>query len=217
MYILLVAATRQEIQPTIQFLHEQNYTCNDHEIDILVTGLGSISTSYLLTYNIDNMRPDYIVQAGICGSFSEDYPPGDLVLVSEETTGDLGVEENGNFLDVFDMGFQDNTTGPYTGKWLINPNCDEWNEYDLPFVKGITINEITTQPQRIEQLKKKYQPDIETMEGAAFHYCALMERIPFMQVRAVSNYVGERDKSKWKLQEALEVLNTGLIEIFKKF
>lgn len=217
MYILLVAATKPEIQATLQFLNEQNYECNDHEIDVLISGVGAISTTYLLTYNINNMRPDYLIQAGICGSFTTDHAPGDVVFVSEETTGDLGVEENNDFKDVFDMNLQETATGPYTGKWLVNPYCDDWNEYDLPFVKGVTINEITTQPQRIEQLKKKYFADIETMEGAAFHYTALMERIPFMQVRAVSNYVGERDKSKWKMKEAIEELNWQLVEIFKRF
>jgi futalosine hydrolase len=217
MYILLVAATKLEIQATLQFPNEQNYECNDHEIDVLISGVGAISTTYLLTYNINNMRPDYLIQAGICGSFTTDHAPGDVVFVSEETTGDLGVEENNDFKDVFDMNLQETATGPYTGKWLVNPFCDDWNEYDLPFVKGVTINEITTQPQRIEQLKKKYFADIETMEGAAFHYTALMERIPFMQVRAVSNYVGERDKSKWKMKEAIEELNWQLVEIFKQF
>lgn len=217
MYILLVAATKMEIQPTLQFLGEENYTCNGHEIDVLITGVGSINTTYLLTYNINNERPGYMIQAGICGSFSNDYSPGDLVFVSEETVADLGVEENEQFKDVFDMGLQETTTGPYTGKSLINPYIDDWNEYDLPFVKAVTINEITTRPHRIEQLKQKYFAEIESQEGAAFHYTALMERIPFMQMRCVSNYVGERDKSKWKMQEAIEELNWQLIEIFKQF
>ena len=158
-----------------------------------------------------------MIQAGIGGSFSTDFTPGDLVFVSEEVMADLGVEENNDFRDVFDLGLQDATTGPYTGKSLINPYCDDWNEYDLPFVKSVTINEITTRPQRIELLKKKYFAEIESMEGAAFHYTALMERIPFIQLRAISNYVGERDKSKWKMQEAIDELNWQLIEIFKQF
>jgi futalosine hydrolase len=36
--------------------------------------------------------------------------------------------------------------------------------------------------------------------------------IPFIQIRAVSNYVGERDKSKWKTQEAIYNLNETLLE-----
>jgi futalosine hydrolase len=49
------------------------------------------------------------------------------------------------------------------------------------------------------------------MEGAALHYVCLQENIPFVQIRSVSNYVGERDKTKWKIQEAIENLNRELL------
>jgi futalosine hydrolase len=215
MYILLAAATYREIQPTIDYLHQHNYQVGDHEIDVLITGIGIVSTTYLLTYNINNDRPDYLLQAGIGGSFSTACPPGNVVFINEEIIGDIGVEENNDFIDVFDMGLQELTTGPYTGKSLVNPYWPDWKDYELPFVKGITVNEITTRASRIEQLKQKYQPVIESMEGAALHYTCLMERLPFIQLRAVSNYVGERDKSKWKMTEAIGILNEKLVEILK--
>lgn len=58
---------------------------------------------------------------------------------------------------------------------------------------------------------------IESMEGAALHYVALMESVPFLQIRAVSNYIGERDKSKWLLQKAIGNLNQQLERLLKKF
>ena len=45
------------------------------------------------------------------------------------------------------------------------------------------------------------------------HYACLMENIPFIQLRAVSNFVGERNKRNWKLQEAIAVLNEKLREM----
>jgi futalosine hydrolase len=50
------------------------------------------------------------------------------------------------------------------------------------------------------------------MEGASLHYMGRDLTIPFIQIRAVSNYVGERDKSKWKTQEAIYNLNETLLE-----
>jgi futalosine hydrolase len=44
-----------------------------------------------------------------------------------------------------------------------------------------------------------------------------MENIPFLQVRSLSNFVGERDKSKWQIKEAIENLNKELIPIISKF
>jgi futalosine hydrolase len=48
------------------------------------------------------------------------------------------------------------------------------------------------------------------MEGAAFHYVCLMKQIPFIQIRSISNKVGERDKRKWKMKHAIERLKEEL-------
>jgi futalosine hydrolase len=212
MYILLVAATNFEIQPTINYLAERDCVIGHHRFDVLITGIGSMSTTYWLTKTIGKQRPEMLIQAGIGGSFSASYPPGSLVLVNEEVTGDLGVEENNEFKDVFDMGLPQ-ITDPYTGKSLENKQADLLQQYNLPLVKSVTINEISTRPARIQQLQQKYQPVVESMEGAAFHYVALVEKIPFIQLRAVSNMVGERDKTKWKMKEAIQLLNEQLIKM----
>jgi futalosine hydrolase len=54
------------------------------------------------------------------------------------------------------------------------------------------------------------------MEGAAFHYVCLMEQVPFIQFRAVSNYVAQRDKTKWKLKQAIQTLNDKLVFILQE-
>jgi futalosine nucleosidase len=214
MYILLTAATHFEIQPAIHFLAERDGRFGDHQFETLITGIGSMSTAYWVTKAIATRKPDYMIQAGVAGSFSPQYPPGSLVMVSEEICGDLGVEENNGFKDVFDMGLPQITT-PFSGKGLVNIYTKQFQQYGLPGVKAITINEISTRAHRIQQLQQKYAPDVESMEGAAFHYVGLMEKIPFLQVRAVSNTVGERDKTKWKMKEAIEALNNKLIEIIR--
>jgi futalosine hydrolase len=72
------------------------------------------------------------------------------------------------------------------------------------------VNEVSTRPQRIEQLQQKYAPILESMEGAALHFICLREKIPFLQLRAVSNFVGERDKRKWQIKEAVQKLRAQL-------
>jgi len=215
MYILLTAATNFEIQPAINFLAERDCLIGNNKIEVLITGIGTMSTTYWITKAIAERRPDYMIQAGVAGSFSDSYLPGSMVLISEEVTGDLGVEESNEFKDVFDMGLPQITT-PYTGKSLVNPDAESLKRFNLPLVKAVTINEITTRGARIKQLQQKYQPVVESMEGAAFHYIALIEKIPFVQLRAVSNLVGERDKSKWKMKDAIHLLNEKLIEILNK-
>jgi futalosine hydrolase len=210
MNILLIAATNFEIQPTINYLADRDCLIGNNRYEVLIAGIGCMSTAYWLTKTIDKHRPDLLIQAGIGGSFSNNFPPGSLVLVNEEVTGDLGVEENNEFKDVFDMNLPQ-ISDPYTGKCLLNNNEDLLLRFNLPLVKAVTINEISTRATRIEQLQQKYQPVVESMEGAAFHYVALIEKIPYIQLRAVSNMVGERDKSKWRMKEAIAALNEQLV------
>jgi futalosine hydrolase len=58
---------------------------------------------------------------------------------------------------------------------------------------------------------------VETMEGAALHYVALQLNIPFLQVRSLSNFAGERDKKRWRMEEAIENLNKELERLLNKF
>ena len=57
---------------------------------------------------------------------------------------------------------------------------------------------------------------IENMEGAAFFYVSLMKRIPFLSIRAVSNYVESRDTSKWDIKLAVNRLRDETLELLKK-
>jgi futalosine hydrolase len=43
-----------------------------------------------------------------------------------------------------------------------------------------------------------------------------MEKIPFLQIRSVSNLLGDRDKSRWKIKEARESLHESLVSLIQK-
>ena len=86
----------------------------------------------------------------------------------------------------------------------------------LPVVKGITVNKVSDSILQRDQIISNFSPDIESMEGAAFHYVCLQEKVPFLQLRSISNYVGERDKLKWKMKDAIGNLNEALVKIINK-
>jgi len=212
MEVLLCAATRFEIDPTIQYLASQNIK----NIDILVTGVVLIAATYHITKAVYQKRPQLILQAGIAGALDNNLKLGSVVIIESETIGDLGVMEQGSFRSLFDMEFVQENDRPWTNARLLNAS-GILDEILLPKVKGVSINEITTLPSRIEQYKDTLGASVESMEGAALHYMGLMENIPFLQVRSLSNFVGERDKSKWQIKEAIENLNKELIPIISKF
>lgn len=213
MNLVIAAATQLEIQPAIDFLQQRQNSVHNNQYHILITGVGSLASTYHLTRYLTAHKPDCCIQAGVGGSFTPDFPPGSLVLIKEEAMGDMGAMQNDHFYDVFDLGLAPQDAFPFMQKRMVNPHTGNWAWLHLPFANGITVNEITTQATRIVQLQSKYNCQIETMEGAAFHYVCLQQHISFIQCRAVSNFVGERNKDKWKLKEAITTLNGTLINI----
>ncbi|HUQ64978.1 MAG TPA: futalosine hydrolase [Flavitalea sp.] len=213
MYILLVSATENEIRPTYDWLSSVKGSVNNNEIEVLITGIGSTATAYALTRQLLWRSPEMVIQAGIGGSFSNDYPPESVVFISEEVFADLGSFQDGGFTDIFDLGLAGTDDHPFTNRKLVNAQLEQWVKYGLPFVSGATLNCISSNRDQVEWIKRIYTPVIESMEGAALHYACLMEHIPFIQLRAVSNFAGERNKDNWKLKEAIAVLNEKLRRI----
>lgn len=213
MYILLISSTENEISPTLSWLSSINGIVNDHEVETLITGVGNTATTYALTRHLLWRTPELVIQAGVGGSFSWEMPPPSVVFINEEVIADLGAIHNGELSDIFDLGLAAEDELPFTNRMLVNPDTESWTRFGLPFVRGATVNCISSTTQQVQTIKNKYAPVIESMEGAAMHYSCIMEQIPFIQVRAVSNFVGERDKNKWKMMEAIAALNGKLREI----
>ncbi len=214
MYILLASATTLEIQPTTDFLEKAGFLVGDHAVGILTTGVGSMATLHSLMRVTLEGRPDLILQAGIAGTFAG-KPAGEVLAVKEELP-DLGVWEEGRFKSLFDLQLAGRDTPPFSDGMLINPYKKLLHLSALEPVRGLSVNEITTDPGRIRWLQQNRAPVVESMEGSALHYTCLMEGIPFLQIRAISNDVGIRDKTKWDIPGAVSRLNEEMISLLNK-
>ena len=203
MRILLIAATQYEIEP---------FSAENKALDVLITGVGVPATIYLLQKTIQQIQPDLIIQAGIAGTFSEKQLLGEVVLVKQDAFGDLGMEQKEQFTPIFRSEFANKNEFPFSDGWLINPST-LFTRTQLRSVKAITVNKVTDSILQKQQSIINFSPDIESMEGAALHFVALQQNIPFIQIRSISNWVGERDKSKWKIKEAISNLNNELKKI----
>jgi futalosine hydrolase len=186
------------------------------KISFHTSGVGMLSAGYSMAKLIFEDKPDLLIEAGIAGSFDSAVTLGKVVVVKEELIGDMGVEEDEIFIDFFDMKLSNGNDFPYINKKLINPWLPQFNLLRLEEVTGLTINQISSDKKRIDQLRTKYNPLIESMEGAALHYVCLQTNVAFIQVRAISNYVGERDKDKWELTKALENLGNTIVKYIDK-
>jgi futalosine hydrolase len=193
--ILITAATQQEIQP---------FLLSSPRHDVVITGVGIHAAVYEITHKLLHHHYDLVIQAGVAGVFAQsNLQQGAVVFVGQDAFGDAGLFHNGEFESLRQLGLQ-------KGKeWLVNQHPVLQNE-QLVKAKAITVNTLCSDEAWINALYQKWQPDIETMEGAALHYVCGKREIRYLQVRAISNQVGDRNKNNWQLEPAITNLNNTL-------
>jgi futalosine hydrolase len=213
MRVIITAATHGEWMPSFQKINPK-YVGNSKKFSVGFheSGIGMLASSISLMKMFTQETPTLIIQVGITGSFDKKIPLGKVFAVNDDFVGDNGVIENKVWKDLFDMKLDKPNDPPYEKKSLPNPWLNQFNLLKLPTKKGVTVNTISTDKKQIQLLGGRYKAVLESMEGASLHYMGRDLTIPFIQIRAVSNYVGERDKSKWKIQEAIYNLNETLLE-----
>ena len=204
MSFLLAAATAKEIAP---FLDHYRNSDDQRPIDILITGIGLTAATYAITKQISLKKPGMIIQAGIAGCFDKNIALGSVVVIRQDVIADESVIENKQLRTMFDLGLAKPNQAPYHKGWLINPQKELIKKTNLKAVNAISVNQVTATPQLTRLYQNKFEPVVESMEGAALHCVCGMDNIPFLQLRGISNYVGERNKNNWKIKEAITHLN----------
>jgi futalosine hydrolase len=200
MKVLITAATH----PELAAIESMIIAHPNQDIHVAVTGIGMIATTYHLMDRLQEIPFDLMIQIGIAGCFDHQYNLGNAVAIQSESIAEMGVVEQDEYKDIFDLRLTDLDEPPYQGKLLVNPHADLLSLSPVPKLSAVTVNQISTAETVISRYKNTYQASIESMEGAAFHYVGLLKQIPFIQFRGISNYVGDRNKSNWKIKEAIQ-------------
>jgi len=185
------------------------------EISLLVTGVGSIATAWALKQWISvNEKPDLAINGGIAGSYKDEYGIGDVVMPVSDCFADAGIEDGDIFLTLSEAGLCSSEEFPFReGLLFTDTRYSVRMKRFLKPVTAITVNTATGSESTRNKLLIKFNPDIETMEGATFFYICSRENIPFLALRAISNRVEPRNKSNWDIVLALENLSEKLREV----
>lgn len=210
---LIVAATRFEVQPLIQHFkinvhHDEGSFMNESgpDITLLITGIGMVNTAYYLGRYSHNLF-DHVINMGVCGAFNRELKIGEVVNVVEDTLSEMGAEDDKTFIKYADM----NLGGKNIFQSQIINDIQLLNT--LKKVKGITVNKVHGNDESIKNVTALFSADVESMEGAAFlRGCSRLSE-NYFQLRAVSNYVEKRDKSKWNMPLAINNLNEYVVNL----
>ena len=175
----------------------------------VVLGVGILEFSTNLSVLLSRFAAEgpftHVVLAGICGAYPErGLNVGDVVRVDSEKVGDLGVvERNGSFMPwhkVCAVPVQMYESSPWrcAPGWLAK----------LKSVAGLTVNCCTGTAAMAAERVRNFDVDVESMEGAACFSVCHAFGMPCYEIRAVSNIANDRDKSTWRIQDALRALGS---------
>ncbi|MFB8751931.1 futalosine hydrolase [Streptomyces parvulus] len=175
--------------------------------DLLAAGVGpalaAASTAAALTAAALAGAPyGLVVSAGIGGGFPPHAPVGSLVVADAITAADLGAETADGFLPVTDLGFGTVTHRPPPA--LVRAAATATGARPGTVLTGSTV---TGTAERAALLRTRH-PDAlaEAMEGFGVAEAAAAQGVPVLELRAVSNPVGPRDRAAWRIGEALAAL-----------
>jgi len=192
MRILLVAATEGEISALRPDLKP--------DVDVLVTGVGMVSTAARCARALALTRYDLALNVGICGSFDRALAPGSVVHVVRDHIAELGAEDNEEFVTIEAI----RLPAEWTFVNSAPPPLPALQA--LPAVNAITVNTVHGNERSIAAVMERFRPEVESMEGAAFMSACLISNVTFAQVRAVSNIVERRNRGAWRVADAIERL-----------
>ncbi|MFB9842000.1 futalosine hydrolase [Mucilaginibacter ginsenosidivorans] len=204
MRILVVAATEFEVE-----FQNQESRVKNQNIELLITGVGMVATAFALGRHLATNRYDLAINLGIAGSFDRSIAVGEVVEVVEDSFSELGAEDDETFLSIEKLGF---------GEAHFKPSARLYDHgiTHIRQVSAITVNTVHGNEASIKELACRIEPQLESMEGAAFFYACKQAGVPCIQIRAVSNYVEKRNRDAWQIGLAIKNLNTFAAELFKR-
>lgn len=207
MKTLIVAATDQETD----LLRKSSL-----KADVLSTGVGILRTTHALTQKLASSNYDLCINTGIAGSYDRNLLLGEVVNVIDDFVPEEGAEDDKDFLSVFDLKLANRNQFPFKDGKISN-------DFGIPVqclgsvksVSGLTRITATGKSESVNRFSS-LGCSTESMEGAAFFYVCRSQKIPCLQLRAISNYVEKRNRTSWKAGEALNNVQSFILKLLSE-
>jgi futalosine hydrolase len=175
---------------------------------VLVGGVGPAAAAAATSAALAREPHDLVLCAGIGGGFAP-LPVGAIAVASEIVFADLGADTPDGFAAASALGFG---TDHYDVAPRLAVELADCTAGHLGTV--LTIATVTGTAERAAELARRYPDAVaEGMEGAGVAAAAALHGVPVAEVRAISNPVGPRDRSAWRIAEALDALGSAVAAI----
>ncbi len=228
--LLILAATRFEIsyflklypgdirQKTKSGLTIVSGKVGRKTYDLMITGPGVFNAAHALSVYLEKSSPSIVLQTGIAGVFKQTgCKIGDVAIATQEQYIHTGIQTDVIKNDPLPFDLIEHNPNTRKGIYLFDgKRVNDYyeilsglgisNKVNINQGPFITVSSITSTFKHADNLYLAFSPVMEAMEGAACAHIALSYDIPIIEIRSASNFVGERDKSKWDIDLAAKQL-----------
>ncbi len=176
-------------------------------VEVLVAGIGPVESGLAVARRLARGDVTLVADAGIAGGFPGRAAVGDAVAVVRERYADIGLE-GGGALSLPDGVRLTETTAAdavLTARLV---------EAGLVAGDGLTSACVTTTDARMQRFADAYEPTVESMEGFAVLRAAAAAGVRAVELRGVSNRVGDRARSGWDIRSGIRATERALDVLF---
>jgi futalosine hydrolase len=180
----------------------------DQRIDVLLAGVGPISAAIQTAKALGANPYDLVINMGIAGGFIGKAETGSLVIADYIVSADLGAESPEGFITLDELGFGASTRVPVDAE-LVSSISSACSESGISVITGtiLTLSTVTgTQETAAALIAREPKAAAEAMEGYGVAMAAGEYDVPVLEIRAISNPIGPRDRSAWRMKEAFDTL-----------
>jgi futalosine hydrolase len=195
---------------------------------VAFSGLGKVNAAATVASILTRFPVSRLWMWGSGGAYPQSgAEPGGLALASEEILGEEGVATLSSWqpLDAIGIPVAETSTGPIFNRIPVDQSALAQARALLDHRQAarlaptlhvgsfVTVSAASGSPARARLFRERFGALCENMEGGAAAQVCLNHGVPFLEIRGLSNWAGDRCKPRWRLREALDACQRALLHL----
>jgi len=191
----------------------------------VVSGIGKTNAAHATTCLIHRYNPAFVINFGIGGAYpASGLKVGDIAIAAKEIYADEGVKTKTGFKTLETIGIPALKSGRKKyfnefplDKQLLKAALKTGAKTAIKTISGVftTVSTCSGETKRADEIHREFGAVCENMEGAAVAHICRMYQTPCVEIRGISNMVGDRDIAQWDIPLAALNCGTAVLELIK--
>lgn len=184
----------------------------------VASGIGVANAAHAATLLVERFSPRLIINFGIGGAYpSSGLKQGDIAVAEKEVYADAGLLLKEGFYGMEAIGIPLFTRGKrrYFNEFPMDKGLLRAALKITGASSGVflTVSASTGTLKRALELKRRYNGLCENMEGASVAHISALYGVPMLELRGISNMVGDRETRGWDKDTASKRCQAAVLEV----